>query len=67
MKSNIDLVKELSTTPGISGFETNIENIIRRELKGSVDKIETDDMGNVICTKKGKKKCSYCNVSISYG
>ena len=55
MKSNIDLVKELSTTPGISGFETNIENIIRRELKGSVDKIETDDMGNVICTKKGKK------------
>ena len=52
MKSNIDLVKELSTTPGISGFETNIENIIRRELKGSVDKIETDDMGNVICTDR---------------
>jgi putative aminopeptidase FrvX len=55
MKSNIKLVKELSTTPGISGFETKIEKIIRRELKGVADKIETDEMGNVICTKKGKK------------
>ena len=55
MKSNMKLVKELSTTPGISGFETKIANIIKRELKDVADDITTDTMGNIICTKKGKK------------
>ena len=55
MKSNMKLVKELSTTPGISGFETKIANIIKRELKNVADDITTDTMGNIICTKKGKK------------
>ena len=50
MKSNMKLVKELSTTPGISGFETKIANIIKRELKDVADDITTDTMGNIICT-----------------
>lgn len=49
-------MKELSLTPGISGFEGEIANIITRELKDKVDNIETDSMGNIIATKKGDKK-----------
>lgn len=51
----MDLMKELSTTPGISGFEEKIADIIKRELKDCTDSIEEDEMGNVIATKKGKK------------
>lgn len=52
----MDLMKELSLTPGISGFEEKIANIIERELKNSVDSIEKDSMGNIIATKKGERK-----------
>lgn len=53
---NMDLMKELSETPGISGFEDKIADIIERELKDSVNSIEKDSMGNLIATKKGEKK-----------
>lgn len=52
----MDLMKELSQTPGISGFEEKIADIIERELKDSVDSIEKDSMGNLIATKKGENK-----------
>ncbi|MBQ6813075.1 MAG: M42 family metallopeptidase [Methanobrevibacter sp.] len=52
----IKLVEELCMTPGISGFEENIAEIIKRELKDVADTIETDPMGNVIATKKGSSK-----------
>lgn len=53
---SMDLMKELSLTPGISGFEEKIADIIERELKDSVDSIEKDNMGNIIATKKGENK-----------
>lgn len=49
-------MKELSLTPGVSGSEEKIAEIITRELKDVADKIETDSMGNIIATKKGEKK-----------
>lgn len=55
MKKIMDLMKELSITPGVSGFEGKIEDIIKRELKDHTDSIEVDIMGNVITTKKGEK------------
>ncbi len=51
---NMKLLEELSLTPAISGFEEAIHDIIDRELKDVVDTIETDTMGNIICTKKGE-------------
>lgn len=51
----MDLMKELSLTPGISGFEEKIADIIKRELKDCTDSIDVDGMGNVIATRKGKK------------
>ncbi|AMK15301.1 M42 family metallopeptidase [Methanobrevibacter olleyae] len=55
-EKEIKLVEELCMTPGISGFEEKIAEIIKRELKDVVDDIETDAMGNVIATKKGSSK-----------
>lgn len=50
-----DLLKELSNAPGISGFEDEIRKIMENELKDHVDEIETDNLGNIIFTKKGKE------------
>ena len=52
----MELMRELSLAPGVSGSEEEIANIITRELKGVADKIEKDSMGNLIATKKGEKK-----------
>ena len=52
----MELMRELSLTPGVSGSEEKIAEIITRELKDVADKIETDSMGNIIATKKGEKK-----------
>ncbi|MDO5851850.1 MAG: M42 family metallopeptidase [Methanobacteriaceae archaeon] len=48
------LLKKLSETPGISGFEDKVRDLIKEELKDHADEIETDVMGNLIATKKGK-------------
>ena len=55
-EKEIKLVEELCMTPGISGHEDKIAEIIKRELKDVADDIETDLMGNVIATKKGSSK-----------
>ncbi len=52
---NMKLLEELSLTPAISGNEEIIREIITRELEDCVDEIETDTMGNVVCTKKGEE------------
>lgn len=52
----MQLMKELSLAPGVSGGEEKIAEIIERELMDVADKIERDSMGNVIATKKGQKK-----------
>ena len=52
----MELMRELSLAPGVSGSEEEIANIITRELEGVADKIEKDSMGNLIATKKGEKK-----------
>ncbi|MDI3535396.1 MAG: tetrahedral aminopeptidase [Thermosediminibacterales bacterium] len=49
------LLKKLSEAAGVSGFENHIRNVIREELKGYVDEIKTDALGNLITYKKGKK------------
>ena len=52
----MELMRELSLAPGVSGSEEKIAEIITRELKDVADTIETDSMGNLIATKKGEKK-----------
>ena len=53
----MELLKELCTEEGISGFEKKIAAIMKRELSKSCDKVETDSFGNVTGIKgKGKTK-----------
>ncbi len=48
-----ELLKKLSNAPGVSGFENNVRDLIKDELKESVDEINIDNMGNLIAIKKG--------------
>ncbi len=50
---NLDLLKNICETPGTSGFETKIRELILKEVKPHVDSIEVDNMGNVITCIKG--------------
>jgi putative aminopeptidase FrvX len=55
MAINVQLLAEICETPGVSGFEQKVRELVLRELKGLVDDISVDNMGNVTALKKGKK------------
>lgn len=48
------LLEKLSNASGVSGFEDNVRNLMMEELKGFVDELDVDNMGNLIAIKKGK-------------
>jgi len=50
-----ELLKKLSNAHGVSGSEGNVYDVIRKELKPYVDKIESDPLGNLIAIKQGDK------------
>lgn len=52
---NIPLLKEICETPGAPGFESEIRNLILRELKDMSATTEVDNLGNVIVRIKGTK------------
>ena len=56
MSINIALLAEICETPGVSGFEQKVRELVIRELKGLVDEVSTDNMGNVIAIKKGTER-----------
>lgn len=47
------LLKKLTEASGVSGNEKEIRNIILNEIKGYVDSVEVDKLGNIIAYKKG--------------
>ena len=53
-----DFLKKLLETPGASGFESNIRELMEEELKIYVDEITTDKVGNLIFIKYGNKEDS---------
>lgn len=50
------LLEKLSNASGPSGFEGDVRNIIKEEIKNYVDEIKIDRMGNIIAHKKGNGK-----------
>ena len=56
MKSSLELLKELSEAPGVPGREDLIRDIVIREIKGHVDSVSVDPMGNVISHREGSLK-----------
>jgi endoglucanase len=52
---DIKLLKKLSEACGVSGFEGEVRELIKKEISRYVDKIEVDVLGNLIALKKGNK------------
>ncbi|MBN2251001.1 MAG: M42 family metallopeptidase [Candidatus Altiarchaeota archaeon] len=53
----MDLLQELCTVDGISGFEKKVAEVMRRELNKTCESVEVDGFGNVIGRKgRGKTK-----------
>lgn len=47
------LLEKLSNAVGPSGFEGEVRDIIKEEIKDYADEIKVDNMGNIIAHKKG--------------
>ena len=50
-----ELLEKLSNAHGVSGSEGSVLSVIKKELKGYVDEIREDAMGNLIAIKRGNK------------
>lgn len=53
-----DLLKRLTETRGVPGYEDRVREVVREELSGEVDEVRTDAMGNVIGTLEGESDYS---------
>lgn len=49
----VDLLKELSTTVGITGHEENVRTLLRTRFAPYVDDFEEDKVGNLVMLKRG--------------
>ena len=56
---NFDLLERLCKCSGISGDEYEIRNLIKKEIENYADEIATDNLGNLIVYKKGKKRAKH--------
>ena len=56
MMDNLELLKRICETPGVSGFERRIRNLVLREVRDLVDEVSIDNMGNVIALKRGRER-----------
>ena len=50
---DFDLLRELTETSGVPGYEDRIRDIVSRELEPEVDELRRDGMGNVVGTIHG--------------
>ncbi|MCE5344282.1 MAG: M42 family metallopeptidase [Eubacteriales bacterium] len=51
-----ELIRQLTSVYGPSGRENKVAEVIEGMLKGKVDSIRRDALGNLICEKKGRLK-----------
>jgi putative aminopeptidase FrvX len=49
----VPLLRRLSETSGVSGYEHQVRDIVRGELGRFADEVRTDALGNVIAVKRG--------------
>ncbi|MBM7556716.1 M42 family metallopeptidase [Halanaerobacter jeridensis] len=56
MNDNVEILKQLSETNGVSGHEKNITTQVEDILKEYTDEIKYDNLGNLIACKKGSEQ-----------
>lgn len=54
---NLNLLKEILLSPGISGDEKQVVELLKEKLTPYVTSLETNAMGNLIAYKKGSSHC----------
>ncbi|MEM3587161.1 MAG: M42 family metallopeptidase [Candidatus Jordarchaeaceae archaeon] len=54
MSELIPLIEELISTPGVSGFESEISQLIVSKIEKYVDEVKIDRLGNVLAKVQGK-------------
>lgn len=54
MKTNVKLLAQICEAAGAPGHEQRVREIVLKNIKGTVDKIEHDNIGNIYAIKKGK-------------
>lgn len=52
-KLDLKLLKKICAAPGAPGFEQPIGDLVVKAIKGLVDEVSVDNMGNLIAVKKG--------------
>ncbi|MEM9917466.1 MAG: M42 family metallopeptidase [Bacteroidota bacterium] len=52
---NTELLKKICETPGTSGFEQQVRQLVIEQVTPLVDEVSVDAMGSVIALKKGKE------------
>ncbi len=55
MKASMELLKKITTVPGVPGYEDQVRDLIRKEMEGWAE-ISTDKLGSIICAKEGQKE-----------
>jgi putative aminopeptidase FrvX len=50
-----DLFKSLVSTPGVSGREERVRELVKREIAGLGDEVHVDRLGNVIARRRGER------------
>ncbi|WP_435195529.1 M42 family metallopeptidase [Natronomonas sp. EA1] len=50
---DFDLLRELTETSGVPGYEQRVRDVLRREFDSHADAITTDAMGNLVATIEG--------------
>ena len=50
-----ELLVELTETRGVPGYEDRVRDLVRTELEGSVDRLRSDAMGNLVGTLEGER------------
>ncbi|UKK67543.1 M42 family metallopeptidase [Prevotella communis] len=48
-----EFLKNILTIPAPSGYEEEFQNIFKEHIKKYVDRVETDNMGNIIAVREG--------------
>ncbi|TAK14295.1 MAG: M42 family peptidase [Anaerolineae bacterium] len=59
-----EIIRQLVETTGPSGYESDVRALVKKMLKGQVDSMKVDALGNLI-TRKGKKSKDGLTVMLS--
>lgn len=51
----LELLKEITDAPGVSGYEREVRNVIRKHME-DITTIESDKLGSIICKKQGSSE-----------